>query len=248
MIIIGVNPVLEYLSNQPKYIKKIFLLDSINNNKIDKIVKISKANKISIERLSRKEFENKLNLSDKSKGISQGVLAEAEDFIYTATSEIIMGAENKQFSTIVILDEIQDPHNFGAIIRTAAAFCADGIIISEKNTVKVNYTVIKTSSGAINNIKIAKEKNIYKTIEMLKANSYKVIGTTLNTKDDISNFKFPDKNVIIFGNEGNGLRRNIIKLCDYLVKIPINKKVESLNVSVSAGMFLYEINRQRQVF
>jgi 23S rRNA (guanosine2251-2'-O)-methyltransferase len=248
MIIIGVNPVLEYLSNQPKYIKKIFILDSINNNKIDKIVKIAKANNISIERLSRKEFENKLDLSDKSKGISQGVLAEAEDFIYSSTSEIIMSAENKQFSTIVILDEIQDPHNFGAIIRTAAAFSADGIIISEKNTVKVNYTVIKTSSGTVNNIKIAKEKNIYKTIEILKENSYKVIGTTLNTKDEISNFKFPDKNVIIFGNEGNGLRRNIIKLCDYLVKIPINKKVESLNVSVSAGMFLYEINRQRQVF
>jgi 23S rRNA (guanosine2251-2'-O)-methyltransferase len=105
--------------------------------------------------------------------------------------------------------------------------------------------VVKTSSGATNYIKISKEPNIYKTIEVLKEAGFTIIGTVLNTDKTLYEYNFPRRSAVVFGGEGEGLRKNIINLCDELVKIPMAGKIESLNVSVSAGVVLYEILRQR---
>jgi 23S rRNA (guanosine2251-2'-O)-methyltransferase len=109
----------------------------------------------------------------------------------------------------------------------------------------VNHTVIKASSGATNYIKISKEQNIYQTIEVLQEAGYEIIGTVLNAGEDLYKFRFPDKCALVLGSEGEGLRKNIINICDHLVKIPMIGKINSLNVSVSAGVMLYEILRQR---
>ena len=143
------------------------------------------------------------------------------------------------------MDEIQDPHNLGAIIRTSAAAGADGIILTEKNTAKVNHTVIKASAGAVNHIDIVQSRNIYKTIETLKEADFIVLGTSLNTKTSLYDYDFKGKYAVVLGNEGEGIRKNILKLCDGLFKIPLAGKMESLNVSVSAGVILYEALRQR---
>lgn len=245
MLVIGRNPVIETIKFSPDTINKIILLDSVSDSKIKFIELESKTHNIKIERLSKKEFEKILSVKDKSDGISQGVIAEVKEFEYSNTSEILKAVSEKPCSAIIILDEIQDPHNFGAIVRTAVCTDVDGIIISEKNSVKVNHTVIKTSSGATNFIKISKEQNIYKTIGLLKASGFIVIGTSLNTKLNLYQTKFDNKITIIFGNEEKGIRKNILKLCDIVVNIPIGKKINSLNVSVSAGVILYELFRQR---
>jgi len=245
MLVIGRNPVIETLKFNPKSIKKLVLLNSANDNKINEIVKTAQQKNIAIEKLPKAQFEKLLDKKDKSDGISQGIIAEVDDFMYSKTSEILKSIESKKYASIVVLDEIQDPHNFGAIIRSAAASGIDGIIISDKNTVKVNHTVIKTSSGATNHIKISKESNIYTAIEYLKEKGFKIIGTVLNTDKNLYEFNFPEKCVIVFGSEGEGLRKNLIKQCDYLIKIPMVGKIESLNVSVSAGIIFYELLRQR---
>jgi len=146
---------------------------------------------------------------------------------------------------VIVLDEIQDPHNLGAIIRTAVAAGADAIVVSEKNSAKINHTVIKTSSGATNYIKICLQNNIYNAINRLKESNFRVIGTSLNADNLHYDFDYTSHSAIILGNEGEGLRKNILKMCDSIIKIPIIGKIDSLNVSVSAGIILYEILRRK---
>jgi 23S rRNA (guanosine2251-2'-O)-methyltransferase len=145
----------------------------------------------------------------------------------------------------VALDEIQDPHNLGAIIRCCAATGVSSVLLTEKNTAKVNHTVIKTSSGATNHVSISLVKNIYEAIHELKSLSFNIVGTSLNADVSHFDYRFNSKTVLLLGNEGLGLRKNIIKLCDNIIRIPIlSKRIDSLNVSVAAGVILYEIIRQ----
>src|SRR5439155_16749725 len=116
--------------------------------------------------------------------------------------------------------------------------------VSEKNSAKVNHTVIKTSSGATNYIKISMQNNIYNAIERLKESNFKVTGTSLNAENLHYDYDFTSHCAIVLGNEGEGLRKNILKMCEELIRIPILGKIDSLNVSVSAGVILYEILRQ----
>lgn len=245
MLVIGRNPVIETINLNSKSIRKIVLLDSVTDNKLKDIASKAKSKNIIVETLSKQQFEKLFeDKRDKSDGISQGIIADVEDFAYSKTTEILKSVNDKPKVTLIMLDEVQDPHNFGAIIRTAVSAGADGVVISDKNSVKVNHTVVKTSSGATNYIKISKENNIYQTIEVLKEVGFTIIGTALNTDKDIYSFDFPDKCVIVFGSEGEGLRKNILNLCDQIVKIPMVGKIDSLNVSVSAGVVLYERLRQ----
>src|SRR4030095_4276172 len=245
MLIIGRNPVLEALEFNSESIKKIIILSSLTDNKLKEISNKAKSKNIIVEEMPKHSFETLFDKKNKSEGVSQGIIAEVEDFVYSKTTEILKTADSKNIITLVILDEVQDPHNFGAIIRTSVASGVDGIVISDKNTVKVNHTVVKTSTGAVNHIKISREANIYKTIEKLKEYGFKIIGTDSKTEQNLFSFQFPDKCAIVFGGEGSGLRKNISTPCDYHVRVPMNEKIESLNVSVSAGIILYE--RMRQV-
>lgn len=245
MLVIGRNPVSETINLNPSSIRKIVLLNTLTDNKIIKIAETAKSKNIPVEYLSKQQFEKIFtDKKDKSDGISQGIIAEVEDYRYYKTTEILKSLNDQKEAALVILDEIQDPHNFGAIIRTAVSAGVDGIVISDKNTAKVNHTVVKTSSGATNYIKISKEPNLYKTIEVLNEAGFTIIGTSLNTEKSLYDFRFPEKSAIILGSEGEGLRKNIIKLCDEVIKIPMAGKIDSLNVSVSAGVILFERLRQ----
>jgi 23S rRNA (guanosine2251-2'-O)-methyltransferase len=245
MLVIGRNPVIETLKLNPKSIKKIVLLDSLTDKKLKEIANTAKSKNISIETLPKAQFEKLFDKKDKSDGISQGIIAEVEDFKYSKTTEILKSLNDKQRAVLLILDEIQDPHNFGAIVRTAVSAGADGIVISYKNSAKVNHTVIKASSGATNYIMISKESNIYQTIDVLKDAGFKIIGTAVNAPKSLYQYDFPERCAVVFGGESGGLRKNMLNLCDELLKIPMVGKIDSLNVSVSAGVVLYEILRQR---
>ncbi len=246
MLVIGRNPVLEALKFNPQSIEKIVLLENVSDNKIKEIRGICDKNNIKVEITGKKDFEKIFDKKNKSEGISQGIIAKVQDFEYQGIDVILENVKSKNEALLLILDEIQDPHNLGAIIRTSAAAGADGIILTEKNTAKVNHTVIKASAGAVNHIDIVQSRNIYKTIETLKEADFIVLGTSLNTKTSLYDYDFKGKYAVVLGNEGEGIRKNILKLCDGLFKIPLAGKMESLNVSVSAGVILYEVLRQRR--
>lgn len=246
MFVIGRNPVKESLKHNPLSIKKLVLLEGLSDNKIKEIIRIADRNNISIEIKNKKDFEKTLDKKDKSEGVSQGVIAEVDEYKYTGIEDLFEKVKLKNKAIFLILDEIQDPHNLGAIIRTAVAAGVDGIIITEKNSVKVNHTVVKTSAGAVNHISINLSNDIYKTIKSIKDSGFTVLGTSLNAKKSLFEVNFNGKFAVILGNEGEGIRKNILKLCDELVKIPIIGNIESLNVSVSAGVILYEALRQRK--
>lgn len=246
MLIIGLNPVLETLDFAPERIEKILILEGIANSKINRIIEIAGKKGITVERRDKQEFERIIDKKDKSEGISQGVIAVAAEFEYYDFDILVEELREKKDALLVVLDEIQDPHNLGAIIRTAAAVGADGVVISEKNSAKVTHTVIKASAGATNYIKICLKNNIYKAITALQISNFFVIGASLKAKQSYFDLELNGRFAVVFGSEGKGLRTNIVNLCDELVKIPVANKIESLNVSVSAGVILYEILRQRK--
>ena len=245
MFIIGRNPVTEALKYNSGSIKKIVLLEGLSDSKIKEIIRIADKKNIKVELKVKKDFEKILDKKDKSEGVSQGVIAETEEYSYVLLDTVLDKITVKDSSLLLILDEIQDPHNLGAVIRTSAATGIDGIIITEKNSAKVNHTVMKTSAGSANKIDIVQSKNIYKTIEKLKNSGFKVLGTTLNAGISMYEINFKKKIAVVLGNEGEGIRKNIVKLCDEMFKIPIPGNVESLNVSVAVGVILYEAMRQK---
>ena len=245
MLVIGRNSIIETLRYNPDSVQKIILQEGASDKKITEIITIARRKGISIEEKSRDNFKKIFDKKNKSEGISQGVVAISSEFAYSDFDEIISSLKEKNNSLLVILDEIQDPHNLGAIIRTSAASGADAVILSAKNSAKVTHTVIKSSAGAVNFIPVVQSQNIYKTIENLKAEGFSVVGTDSKAGKDLNGYHFPAFVIVVLGNEGYGIRKNILKMCDDLIKIPLNKKVQSLNVSVAAGIILYEALRQK---
>lgn len=240
MLIFGKHPVLEILRSNPESIIKIIVS---SRSKID-LFTMSDLHKVKIEYLHGNKFEEFVKKNN-IRGNHQGVIALTEGFIYSRTSEILKESSDDSF--ILILDEIQDPHNFGAVIRTAYAIGADGIITTAKNTVPVTETVVKVSSGAANFIKISRESNIYKTVDVLKLNGYRILGTSAKSDKFLFKSNLKGKIVLIFGSESRGLRKRLSDMCDEQISIPMQNKFNSLNLAVSAGIVLYEVMRQRML-
>jgi len=147
---------------------------------------------------------------------------------------------------VLILDHIEDPHNFGAIIRTCEAAGISTIIIPQDRQVPVNSTVMKTSAGTLNNVKIVMVSNIVNAIEELKKNGFWVVGTTLEDSQDYREIDYSSKIALVMGNEGKGISNLVVKKCDFLAKIPMYGKTNSLNVSVATGIMIYEVIRNRK--
>ena len=175
-------------------------------------------------------------------GLHQGIILEVEDYEYCSLEKLI----NKENSFLVILDHIEDPHNFGAIIRTCEAANVDGIIIPKDRSVQVNSTVVKVSTGAIENVNIAKVTNLSQTIDFLKKNGFWIIGTDMNGKS-YDKIDYCGKIAIVIGNEGKGMSKIIKESCDFIATIPMLGTTNSLNASVAAGIIIYEAVRKRNV-
>lgn len=181
-------------------------------------------------------------LSSLVKGNHQGVVFEVERFEYSSLEEIIHLCKNDSSCCVLILDEINDPGNFGAIIRSVDAFGVKGIIIKKHNQVMVNSTVSKTSTGAINHVKIAQVANLSQAIERLKENGFWIVGTDGQADTTYQNLKYDFKTALVIGSEGYGMSKLLLKRCDYIVKINMCGHVNSLNASVAAGIILSHIN------
>ena len=227
MLVYGRNVAKEVLQN-PKKVKKITLLKDFKEKDILSLIE---KNKIKVEYLDKKGF------SKFDKYSHQGIILDIEDFNYTDYEEFL-SVDNAK---IVILDHIEDPHNLGAIIRTCEAAGVLGIIIPKDRSVDINSTVMKTSAGALENVKIDKVTNLVSVIDKLKENGYCIVGTSLDGNLDYRDVDYTGKIALVIGNEGNGMSKAVTDSCDYLTKIPMYGKINSLNASVAAGIMIYEM-------
>lgn len=225
--IIGINPVTEALLNKDKNIEKLELYKGLKEDTTRKIKELASKRNIKIF-YTGKKIEN-------SQGVA--VYISNHDY-YLDQAEAFEKLSLKEKSIVLILDEIQDPRNFGAIIRSAEVFKVDLIIIPERNSVRINETVVKTSTGAIEYVDITKVTNLSDTINKLKKLNYWVYGAAGEASIDYNTENYPDKIVLVLGNEGNGIRKKVREHCDRLIKIPMYGKINSLNVSVAAGILL----------
>lgn len=237
----GRNPVIESLKGKRK-IQEILLQKGISGKRIKKIEKEAKLANIPLKRVSKKNLDK---ISDSHS--HQGVIAKAEKINLVSPEQIIEYAKDKEESPfIVILDQVQDPHNFGSIIRSAYSAGAHGLIFQERRAAGITPAVLKASAGASEHLLLSKVTNINYTIEKLKELGVWITGTDLNTEKYYDEVEYKGSTAIVIGNEGKGLRRLVKENCDFLVKIPIKGKVDSLNASVAAGIMFYEVVRQRR--
>ena len=229
MLVFGKNVALSYLDSGKK-INKVYLQDKFNE--FDIINRINKKN-IRVETLSRFDMDKKVN------GLHQGIILDVEDYKYADIDSMI--SDN---SLIVMLDHIEDPHNFGAIIRTCEAAGVDGIIIPSDRSVEVNSTVIKTSVGTTENMKIARVTNLNNTIKYLKDKGYWIFGTDM-VGTPYKDLDYRGKTVIVIGNEGAGMSKLVKENCDFIATIPMKGEVNSLNASVATAIVVFEAVNKR---
>ena len=236
----GRNAVLELLESG-RDINKIYVSEGEKHGSINKIIALAKANKVIINEISKAKL-NQMAQTDNN----QGVIAIVPPFNYCEVDDILEKAKNKNEKPfILILDGIEDPHNLGSIIRTAETAGVHGIIIPKRRAVGVNSTVAKVSAGAVEYMKIARVNNINDTLNYLKENDVWICGTDMNTEKFYYDEDFTGGIGIVIGSEGFGISRLVKDNCDFLVKIPMKGKITSLNASVSAGIIMYEVVKQR---
>lgn len=225
MYVYGKNAVKEYLKNNKK-IYKAFIWDSFSEKDI--ISDIQKRN-IGIKYLPKRQ------LDELAQGLHQGVILEVPDYQYAKLNELI----NDESSLLVILDHLEDPHNFGAIIRTCEAAGVDGIIIPKDRSVQVNETVIKVSTGAADNMKICQVTNLVTTMKELKQHGFWFIGTDMDGTD-YNEIDYKGKIGLVIGSEGFGMSRLVKEECDFIATIPMHGSINSLNASVATGIVIYK--------
>ena len=232
MLVYARNTVNEVLNGNTK-IYKVFLDNNFNDQDI--LRKIDKKN--------LKKFhmdKNKLDSMCKN-STNQGIALDIEEYNYLTIEDVV---KDKDANFIVMLDSLEDPHNFGAIIRTCECAGVDYIIIPKKRSVSVNSTVYKTASGALSHIKIVEVVNLSNTITKLKDLGYWVYGADMDGKD-YRKIDFSGKTCIVIGSEGHGIKQIVSSSCDEIVSLPMKGKINSLNASVAAGILIYEIMKYK---
>ena len=227
MKVYGKNAVREALNN-PKNIKKVYLSEIFKDQEI---IKLIKNNHVSFESISSKVL-------DKGEKKNQGIMAIVDDFEYSDINEML------DDNIIIMLDHLEDPHNFGAIIRTVEAAGIKSIIIPKDRSVDVTPTVYKTSTGAINYVKIARVTNLNNTINKLKDNGFFIYGADMDGVD-YKQVDYAPKTVLVIGSEGQGMSNLVKKSCDEIVSLPMKGKINSLNASVASGILVYEIMKYK---
>lgn len=231
MYICGKNVVTEVLKNHQK-VKKAYIYKNFHD---DFILSELKKQKIPMELLEKYELD-KL-----AKGNHQGIMLNVPDYEYAQVDELL----EKDNPLLVILDHIEDPHNLGAIVRTCEAAGVDGIIIPKNRSVEVTSTVMRTSVGALDYVKIARVTNLRDTMEYLKKKGFWIVGTDMNGTD-YQEIDYRGKMALVIGSEGFGMARLVKEHCDFIASIPMNGKVNSLNASVAAGIIIYEAISKRK--
>lgn len=237
--IFGIRPIIEVIKSG-KTIDKLFIQEGLHNESFAILWKLVRENRINYKHVPVEKM-NRL-----TKKNHQGVFAFISPIDFYNIEDVIPNLyEEGKSPLILILDRITDVRNFGAIARTAECSNVDCIIVPEQNSAAINSDAMKTSSGALNNIKICRTWNLKMTLQMLKDSGIQIVSCTEKTNNKIYSVNYQIPTAIILGSEENGISSEFLKFSDEKVKIPILGNIESLNVSVACGVILYEIVRQR---
>ncbi|MGD0037883.1 MAG: 23S rRNA (guanosine(2251)-2'-O)-methyltransferase RlmB [Bacteroidota bacterium] len=239
-LIIGRQPVLEALkSRQP--IERILILHGTTGSHIDQAKQLARKLAIPVKETDKERF---VELTGDT--LTQGIIAIIDSYRYAEIEEILAVAKQKNEPPfILILDEIEDPHNLGALIRSAECAGMHGIVIPLHNAASINSTVSKTSAGAIAHIPIARVTNISQTLDELKKAGVWIVGTEIESDKPYYEHDYRGSLAIVIGNEGKGIRRLVKEKCDFLVRIPMHGKIESLNASVAGALVMFEAAKSR---
>ena len=227
-ILYGRNTVEAAINN--KRVKKIYILENHD------LLNLVEENNIPYEIVNRNRLDNMAKKEN-----HQGILAEVRSFKFSTIDEIT----KKENGFIVMLDNLNDVHNLGAIIRTCECAGVDGLVYKKNNNVRVNETVAKVASGALEYMKIVEVTNLTNTIKQLKDKGYWVYGSAGDADDSYDNHDYKENVVLIIGGEGDGMSRLVKENCDHIISLPLNGKINSLNASVAAGILIYEVIEKR---
>src|SRR6184192_491570 len=238
--IYGINAVTEALKARGRAFEWVGVAKDRHDLRLQRVVEESRRNGIAVRFVPRAELDRMAG-----NNAHQGVVAVTSAKQYTDLDDVI-AAKRGQYSLIVLLDGVEDPHNLGAILRTADAAGANGVVIPERRAAGITGTVAKASAGASEHLPVAKVTNISRTLEELKAKGLWIAGLDERGTQNYDSVDYKMDCAVVLGAEGKGLHDLVKKKCDFLISIPMLGKVPSLNVSVAAGIMLYEIVRQRR--
>lgn len=239
-LIFGRNAVIELLKSGHS-VNKIFIAEGSRDGSMQKILALAKNAGVVVEFTRRDKLDKLCN------GRHQGVAALAAATDYSTVEEILsLAADKDEPPFILLLDELEDPQNFGALLRTAEAVGVHGVIIPKRRSVQLNATVYKTSAGAAQYVKVAQVTNVAQTLKQLRGLGLKVVGADMGAQVDFKQADMTGGVVLIVGSEGRGMRRLTRESCDVLIKIPMVGKINSLNASAAGAVLMYEIFSQRR--
>jgi 23S rRNA (guanosine2251-2'-O)-methyltransferase len=239
-VIFGINAVTEALKAQRRAFEWVGVATERKDIRLQRLIQDCRKNNIPVRLLPRVELDRMA-----ASGSHQGVVAVTSSKQYNDLDDLI-AFKRGDYALIVVLDGVEDPHNLGAILRTADAAGADGVVIPERRAAGITGTVVKSSAGASEHLPIAKVTNIARTLEDLKAQNIWTVGLDERGAQSYESLDYKMDCAIVLGAEGKGLHDLVARKCDFLVSIPMLGKVPSLNVSVAAGVVLYEVVRQRR--
>lgn len=237
--IIGKNPVIEALKSE-RDVNKILIAEGSQKGQMQQVIGLAKEHNVLVQFVPKKKIDQMVE------GNHQGVIAQVAAYQYAEIDDLFASAEKKNEAPFfILLDEIEDPHNLGSIMRTADAVGAHGIIIPKRRAVGLTATVAKASTGAIEYIPVVRVTNMARTIDELKERGVWIAGTDAKGKEDFRSFDGTLPLGLVIGSEGKGMGRLIRDKCDFLISLPMKGHVTSLNASVAASLLMYEVFRKR---
>jgi 23S rRNA (guanosine2251-2'-O)-methyltransferase len=238
MIVYGKN-VFSQIQNDPGAIEEVYILNGLKDQKISQ--SLNKLKNVRISKVSRAQLDKMT-----SQGIHQGIAAKVKDIQTYSLAELLQKRKSDQ-PLFIALDEIQDPHNLGAILRTADCAGADGVIICKHNSVGLTPAAVKTSTGAAYTVPVAVVNNMSAALKELKKEGYWIVGTDMKDARDYREGIYDVPLVLVIGSEGKGISPLVKKQCDYMVTLPMRGSISSLNASVAAAILMYEVQNKREM-
>lgn len=236
----GINSIMEALKG-PRKVHKVFILEGRQSKKIEELVHYAQKKGVFVQFVEKSRLDALYTA-----GNHQGAVAQVSGFNYAEIGEVLEKAYlDNQIPFLLILDGIEDPQNFGSIIRTAEGAGVQGIIVPRHGSVEVTAAVSRASAGAVEHVSIMRETNLVNTIKYLKERGFWVVGADMQGEQDYFNAVIPSPTALVIGGEGRGIRRLVRENCDMLLRIPMEGKIASLNASVAAALLIYEVRRQR---
>lgn len=240
LFIMGKNPVIEALQSE-RSINKIYIAEGTQKAAMNKVLVMAKERGIITQFVPRRKLDQMAETTD-----HQGVIASIAAYRYEDFQNLLQKVkETNGIPFFVMLDEIEDPHNLGSILRTADVVGVNGIIIPKRRSVGLTATVAKTSAGAIEYVPVTRVTNLAQTLDQLKEEGFWVVGTDASAKQSFTEVDYQIPIVLVIGSEGKGMSRLIKEKCDFVVKLPMKGHVNSLNASVAAAIMMFEVYRNR---